>query len=191
MRLPILQQTENDDLKSFVEFWSKGYYYPLEDLYNNRIHKEQYNESDIQEFFIWKNGMNLSKLKQKSLNDKIISKTDLINKYKRIDDIDIDCFNLDFNNVSAVWRIFLLHIIKPTRFPIYDQHINRAFNYIHGLDYNNISSTMSNKKKEVFYFGTYLNFISSLDNFNLKELDEAFFAFGQFINTNNYINLIK
>jgi len=191
MRLPILQQAENEDLKSFVDFWSKGYYYPLEDLYNTRIHKEQYNESDIQEFFIWKNGMNLSKLKQTSLNNKIISKTDLINRYKRIDDIDINRFNLDFNSVSAVWRIFLLHIIKPNRFPIYDQHINRAYNYIHGIDYSNISSTMSNKQKEEFYFGTYLNFISSLDNFNLKKLDEAFFTFGQFINTNNYINLIK
>ena len=191
MNLLILK-IENTDLEEFISYWSKLYDYPLESLYNERIFKQKFEEEDLHQLFIWKNGMKLSAGKQKSFEDKILSKLEIINELKSKEIIELEEFQRHFNNLSAVWKIFLLHVIRPNKFPIYDQHINRAFNYIHGLDFQNISAnSMTNKSKEEFYFNTYLGFIESLNDINLKALDEAFFAFGQFINTKTYIQMIN
>jgi hypothetical protein len=184
--LPILRMNSVKTLKEFILFWSSLYYYPLEAKYNNRIHNQQYSEDDINELFWWKNGMKLSSRKQKSVDDKIISKLLLINDLKNQDRIEIIEFKNQFSDLSAVWKIFLLHIIKPFVYPIYDQNVHRAYNFIHGLDYNSISSdSISNKRKEEFYFNTYFNFIDNLNGIELKKMDEAFFTFGKFIKTNN------
>jgi len=50
---------------------------------------------------------------------------------------------------------------------------------------------MSDKAKVQFYFDRYLPFVESINYSDLKKLDEAFFAFGQFLNTRNYANLIE
>lgn len=184
---PILELKKQTDITSFIDFWSKLYFYPLENLYNETIIKKTYKDDDIQRLFIWKNGMKLSIKKQNSLDDKIVSKLILINLYKENNDWSIEDFQNEFSDLSAVWKIFLLHIISPDNYPIYDQHINRAYNYIHGLPYSEISASMPNKKKELFYFKTYLGFLKDLEDVNLKKFDEAFFAFGKFINTNNNI----
>ena len=63
---PILELKKQTDIKSFIEFWSKLYFYPSENLYNETIIKTSYEIDDIQRLFIWKNGMKLSKKKQKS-----------------------------------------------------------------------------------------------------------------------------
>lgn len=181
-KLPILEKKNAKDLNQFIEYWSKLYSYPLEKLYNERIWKKQFDIADIQSLFVWKNGMNLSELKQKSLNEKIKPNLKLINRWK-LDSFDLNSFEESFSNLSVVWKIFLLHIIKPNMYPIYDQNIHRAFNYIHNLDYSNISSSMKKEEKEDFYFNKYLCFIDSIENINLKKLDEAFFSFGKFINT--------
>ena len=186
---PILELKKQTDITSFIEFWSKLYFYPLENSYNETIIKTSYEIDDIQRLFIWKNGMKLSKKKQKSLDDKIVTKIAMINSYKENNDWSIKDFQNQFNDLSAVWKIFLLHIISPNTYPIYDQHINRAYNYIHKLPYSEISASMSNKNKELFYFETYLGFLKELNGVNLKKFDEAFFAFGKFINTNKNIVL--
>jgi len=188
--LPILEKKNAKDLNQFIEYWSKLYSYPLEKLYNERIWKKQFDIADIQSLFVWKNGMNLSELKQKSLNEKIKPNLKLINRWK-LDSFDLNSFEESFSNLSAVWKIFLLHIIKPNMYPIYDQNIHRAFNYIHNLEYSNISSSLKKKEKEDFYFNKYLCFIDSIENINLKKLDEAFFSFGKFINTRINSILVK
>lgn len=94
--------------------------------------------------------------------------------------------------IYTVWKIFLLHIIKPVIYPIYDQHIHRTFHYIHNEDWSNISNdTITNRDKEKFYFEKYLPFIQNSNLKDLKQLDEAFFAFGQFLNTRNYSTLLS
>ncbi|WP_320112038.1 hypothetical protein [Draconibacterium orientale] len=191
-KLPILITKNVLDLNQFVEFWSRLYSYPLENLYNERIKKNMFDNEDIQNLFVWKNGMDLSLLKQNSIDGKIKLKLKLINELKTQKNVDLESFKNKFSNLTTVWKIFLLHIIKPDKYPIYDQHIHRAFNYIHNEDYSRISSSYpSNNEKEKFYFNTYLPFIKKQKHINLKKLDEAFFSFGQFINTKKNLTLIK
>jgi hypothetical protein len=188
MKLLVFEQQKTTNLNEFINYWSQLYSYSNENLYNNTIVKQQYIIADIQNLYIWKNGMRLSKSKQKSLETKILSKLNLINKFKTQNVIDVN----EFKNISAVWKIFLLHIIKPNTYPIYDQHIHRAFLFIHKEVYSNISNTsITNKNKEAFYFKRYLPFIVANNIKDLKKLDEAFFAFGQFLNTRNYATLLE
>ncbi|MFD2915835.1 hypothetical protein [Psychroserpens luteus] len=192
MKLVTLVNTKNDNLNNFINSWSKLYSFSNEAIYSKSIVKETLTKTDIQNLYKWKNGMKLSVLKQKSLDTKIKVKLTIINTFKKSDSIDIEAFKIEFKKVSAVWKIFLLHIIKPNKYPIYDQHIHRTFLFIHNEDCSNISNTsISNKAKEQFYFERYLPFIESQNIKDLKKLDEAFFAFGQFLNTRNYSTLLQ
>lgn len=192
MNLINLECNKATDLNSFISAWSKLYSYSNEAIYNKSIVKETLTKTDIQNLYKWKNGMKLSVLKQKSLDTKITSKLSIINALKNDANLDIEYFKNEFRNISAVWKIFLLHIIKPNKYPIYDQHIHRAFLFIHKENWSNISNTsINNKAKEQFYFERYLPFIESQNIKDLKKLDEAFFAFGQFLNTRNYSTLLR
>lgn len=192
MNLVIFHKNYSTDIVAFINFWSTQYLFSNETLYSNSISKKEFTVEDIQNLYIWKNGMKLSDLKQKSLEDKIISKLSIINDLKSNDEIDLVVFSKEFKNLSAVWKIFLLHIIKPHTYPIYDQHIHRTFVFIHNEHWSNISNdTITNKDKETFYFNRYLPFIQSSNLRDLKQLDEAFFAFGQFLNTRNYASMLQ
>lgn len=191
MNLTIFHKNTSTDLLDFIIFWSKQYSFSNEAVYSDSIFQKAFTTTDIQNLYVWKNGMKLSELKQKSLDDKIKSKLSIINNFKSHDEIDLVIFSKEFKNLSAVWKIFLLHIIKPNKYPIYDQHIHRTFLFIHKEDFSNISNTsITNKVKEQFYFDSYLPFIEGSNVKDLKQLDEAFFAFGQFLNTRNYATLL-
>jgi hypothetical protein len=184
--------TNTSNHTEFIHQWSKLYSYSNETSYYNSITKEVFELNDIQNLYIWKNGMKLSASKQKSLDTKIKTKLSIINTLKKYNTISVEDFKTEFKDVSAVWKIFLLHTIKPNKYPIYDQHIHRAFLFIHNEDWSNISNdTVTNKEKELFYFDRYLPFVKSINYSNLKKLDEAFFAFGQFLNTRNYAKLFE
>ncbi len=58
--------------------------------------------------YTWKNGMNLSANKQESLENKILSKLDIINDFKNHGLPTLDFFLDEFKEVSFVWKIFLL-----------------------------------------------------------------------------------
>lgn len=167
---------------AFVEFWSKFYAYPQEQLYSERIEKNELNADDIERLFKWKNGRNLSQKKEASLQGNVIEKLEVINRLKS--NFDIDTFKREFQQVSAIWKIFLLHAIAPQKYPIFDQHVYRAYYF---LRYNTLKEIPSyNPKKEKIYFEEYVPFFDSLSNENglpRKKLDEALWLFGRFLKT--------
>ncbi len=148
MKFVTLVNTKNENLIDFINSWSKLYSFSNEAIYSKSIVKETLSKTDIQNLYKWKNGMKLSVLKQKSLDSKIKEKLAIINTFKRNDNIDVEVFKIEFKMVSVVWKIFLLHIIKPNKYPIYDQHIHRAFLFIHNEVWSNIANTMGDKAKE-------------------------------------------
>lgn len=184
LNLPILQN-EQTTLPQFINFWSGFYNYPSEALYAN-VEKAQFSETDIRELYEWKNGMPLSGLKQISLNDKVLSKVEIINQLKRSTVFDLQAFLMEFGDLSFVWKIFLLHIIKPQKYPIYDQNIHRSFNFIHNREHRGINHAISEKNKQQFYLEDYLPFIDNLKGIPVRKIDRAFFTFGQFLSTQNY-----
>jgi hypothetical protein len=182
--LPKLKIESSYGIQDFINHWKQLYAYDNPELYNS-INNDKLSKQDLLDLYVWKNGMKLSNAKLKSFNTKLLPKLELINKMRQHKEIDLKLFNVEFESVSAVWKVFLLHIIKPNYYPIYDQHIHRAYNFINGNDFSGISSTMYDKKKLTFYFNEYLPFVRRMNVANLKEMDEAFFAFGQFLNIGN------
>ncbi len=191
MNLQVLSVSRTNDWKSFLDFWSSMYFYKLENVYNSRIGKEIFEEEDLLNFYIWKNGSVLSKLKQKSLEEKIIANINHINEAKLNKSYTFNDHIEKYKDISAVWSIFLLHLIHPSKFPIYDQHIHRAFVFITGIDdYRKIDEKATDRHKFKFYSEKYLPFIEeNLKDFDLKKIDEAFFSFGQFLKTKRYDNI--
>lgn len=182
--LPKLKIESCYGIQDFINQWKELYAYDNTELYS-LIMNDELSKQDLLDLYVWKNGMKLSTAKLKSFNTKLLPKLDLINKLRIQKELDMKLFNEEFASVSAVWKIFLLHIIKPNYYPIYDQHIHRAYNFINGKDFSGISSDMYDKKKLTFYFKEYLPFVRRMNIANLKEMDEAFFAFGQFLNIGN------
>lgn len=54
---------KNCKATEFVDFWSSLYKYDLEDKYSKNIIKPTYSKNDLENLFIWKNGMRLSRQK--------------------------------------------------------------------------------------------------------------------------------
>ena len=189
----ILQKQSCSSMTVFISHWRTLYNYLDDGKYKHNIDLVEFKPTNLIELYHWKNGMTVkgSGGKEKSLQEKILNRIVLINQYKKLSRIDLDKFKKDFGDVSAVWRIFLLHTIKPKVYPIYDQHIHRTYNFIHNIEWQSITNTISDKKKLDFYFNTYLPYIQNLDINDFKALDEAFFAFGQFLNTRNQKYLLK
>jgi hypothetical protein len=140
-------------LQDFIEFWSAFYNYPKEHLYSERIQKSEFTLDDINKFYEWKNGTPLS-LKKKASLKQITDKIHLINELKI--DFNIETFMKEFYSISAIWKIYLLHLIAPKTYPIFDQHVCRAFYLLTENKPKEIPIT--NKAKERLYFGHLVNF---------------------------------
>lgn len=181
---PIITNRQSGSLQEFISFWSKLYVYDNAVLYE-RIHNKTLSEDDLKDLYKWKNGMKLSQAKEKSLNTKIISKLEIVNNLRAASNFDLEYFLKEFKQVSVVWKVFLLHILKPNRFPIYDQHVHRAYRFINNQSSNDIRASMKESLKLEFYFEEYYPFVRQSQMTDLKKMDEAFFAFGQFINIGN------
>ena len=191
LTFPVLTKTQSGSLEEFISFWSRLYAYDNAALYN-KIHHKVLSEKDIKDLYQWKNGMKLSEAKEQSLNTKIIKKIKIINSLRAITEIDLGYFLKEFKEVSVVWKVFLLHIISPSIYPIYDQHIHRAHRFMNNEASDGIKASMNESVKLKFYFEEYFPFVKESKIKDLKKMDEAFFAFGQFINIGNqkiFVNL--
>jgi hypothetical protein len=183
MRFIKLTPSEPISPLEFVRFWSSCYDYGSlkENLYLRAIRKKPMSLQDLEGLFEWKNGGRLSEKKKKGLK-KITDKMVLINKLKS--KFNFDVFRKEFNFISgAIWKIFLLHVIAPDKYPIFDQHVYRAFCFLTEGSIKEIPKR--NADKERFYFEEYLVFFNELSakGVSRKKTDEALWAFGKFLKT--------
>ena len=170
-----------EDPKWFVDTWSSFYSYPLENKYNLHINTVLENEESFIQLFQWKNGTGnvISQQKMKAVN-RYLAKYDLLKKLK--DDFSWEQFEEEFqpHENSSIWKIFLLHLIDPTKFPIYDQHVFRFYNF-----YKNGVIEEISKKARIIYstykddYKPWFNTFQKEHKLNPKKMDEAFFSFGQ------------
>jgi hypothetical protein len=182
MFYPIIDFQSND-IKGFIKQWRSFYNYENMNLYDDNIGKVVLSKQDLIELYIWKNGTILSEKKMKSLETKILNRLDKVNEFKQ--NFSIPDFLDEFEDVSFVWKIFLLHIVNPIWYPIYDQHVHRAYLFLtKDSSFKAIENTISKRRKDNFYFGEYLHFTTGLkveDKIEIQDIDRALFSFGQFL----------
>ena len=178
--LPFSELTSNP--KQFIDDWSKHYDYGMEDYYSKNIDNGLDDFDSFMSLFEWKNGMpNISKKKLELVNN-FWSNIEVLRKLRK--NFSWELFENTFkpSSSSAIWKIFLLHIVDKNHFPIFDQHVYRFHKCLRESIIEEIPS--SNKKKYEYYKNTYLswfNFTKEFDSLNPKKMDEAFFKFGQIL----------
>lgn len=196
---PILQSANTTNFEEFITYWESCYdYSPKHEkgntLYFDNIHLGVLTEVNIKELYIWKNGMTLSGKKAETVQI-ICDEIEWINSLKKLD--AIESLSLDkFQLREGVWKIFLLHIIWPDYYPIFDQHTYRAYQYI-------MTGTIREMKelKDIneFYLDVYIPFIhKNLQDIMSKEerrkeisrVDRALFSFGKFLKS-RYAKLLN
>lgn len=157
------------DKEAFVAHWAAKYNYPAGEKYTENIGKPL-TERSRQALFEWKNGSVLSNAKMAGV---------------------VENYPLDFNGDKrarylnhrelggAIWNIFYLHCLDPATWPIFDQHTYRAMRYIQTGQITEIGYT--SKQKYSVYVDEYIPFLRNFDGHELRQLDKALFAFGQFL----------
>lgn len=159
----------------FLRFWSSAYRYKDENVYEDNIGKEL-TPDRIETLFRWKNGMPLSETKAASIEQNFIQRSEELDAFRQA--CEPRAFLDHFDKGGAVWRIFWLHCFSPERFPIFDQHVNRAMTYLQGRTLQKITASE--------YIRAYLPFYEGFTEGDRREADKALWAFGKFLKSWNF-----
>lgn len=186
---PTIQLNLFENANSFVKCWSRLYSYPNYELYKAIVTKPTLATGDLRLLFEWKNGMNLSSKKETSFINQVLQHEKLVDELKS--EFKYEKFENTFGTMPAIWQIFLLHIIQPCEYPIFDQHVYRAFRFIQNQDEKELPATRQ-AKLNVFY-SKYLPFFLDMKDLTNEndhfEIDKALWAFGRIIK--EYPGLVK
>ncbi len=184
MQYPYLEiNFKGSSSKSFIKFWSSFIILGTKDhYYSDRINKKHFNRNDIERFYEWKNGMQTNNHFQKNISvQKIKSRLSVINQLKA--DFSLVEFNSSFKDISPIWQIFLLHLIRPTEYPIFDQHVFRAHYFLN----HQVIREISKNRKEIidYYHHEYVPFFFKVSKGidEPRNVDQALVALGQFLST--------
>lgn len=169
--------------KIFIPLWEQQYQYgnkTIKDFYKNNIKNPFENKETLIQLFQWKNGItNISESKMKMVN-LFLEKIETLESLQ--EEFSWETFETEFQpqKNGAIWKIFLLHLVDPKRFPIFDQHVYRSYYFFINGEIKEIPK--SNKKKWDSYKNDYLNWFQNIlkeNQLSPRALDKAFFAYGK------------
>jgi hypothetical protein len=189
--------------EQFVLQHGNNYQYNFEYLYQDNINTVFDNWESFLNLYYWKNqhGENMSQKKLLCVQNLWMNRKTLIQL--RIELQNNNQFNWDLfegvfqpSHSSTIWKILLLHLIKPDYFPIFDQHVYRSFFFLN----NNIIQELPSKKnlRWIIYKKQYLpwfiqsknelNFNRTIEDenyFSTKKIDQSLFVYGKILKNQN------
>ncbi len=180
MFLPVFRPSEADGVDAFVALWSRLYAYPDDHLYTENIGRPL-TPDRIKALFAWKNGGPISKRKQGSIERHYLDAPERL-----LPHVSHEAAGALFDRIGgggAVWGIFFLHCLAPSRFPIFDQHVHRAARLIRGQPPEELDG-LSTRAQIARYEDEYLPLWASLrpETFG-RALDKALWCFGKAMRT--------
>jgi hypothetical protein len=168
--------------QKFIDFWKQFYddrQHPDEKFYFPYIN--DLSEGDfLDKLWRWKMGLHFkNKSNQKVLN-LIKENTETIRNFRKSEPTfnELYEFSEKIFKSGIVYRIFLVHICKPNDYPIFDQHVFRAFNFL-------VTGKITNMPTNIKDYLNYKKFVLKIHrqyDLNLRDIDRALMAFGQFLN---------
>lgn len=177
-RFPVIS-LEPAGVGEFVKCWAPLYADSREHLYDNNIGKPL-TPARVRDLFVWKNGGNLSALKQKSVEENYIGRLGEVHRLSA--DLRPEEFLDRFSVGGAIWRIFWLHCWQPDRFPIYDQHVHRSMTFIEDGSPEELGEYDNRPKTKIsLYLDRYMDFHDRFPTMVSRQVDRALFSFGRFI----------
>ena len=89
-----------------------------------------------------------------------------------------------------IWGLFILHSLYPKIYPLYDQHVYRAYKYI--LNSNVVLPNIaSNSWSEYYKYTIFFNELVSKKNCSPIKADRALWAYGKYLKTKYSSKLMK
>jgi hypothetical protein len=178
---PVFHLNLFSDANTFVSCWSKLYNYQNYERYKSIITKPELEKGDLRVLFEWKNGMNLSAKKDQSFLNQILQHEILIQQLRL--EFDEGRFDETFGKMSAIWQLYLRHIIQPSVYPIFDQHVYRAYRFIQQQEDKDLPFTRTTKLGAFYkeYYPFFLDMKDLADEHDHFVIDKALWSFGKII----------
>jgi hypothetical protein len=147
------------DVNSFIEVWTKFYDHGNEPMYEETIALKEFLPEDIITLYYWKNNMK-GKLasSKKTFVQKINENIHHVNALKLAFDKKI--YMKVFGKLPAIWGLLLLHVVVPSEYPIFDQHVYRAFTFMTSQGIQKLP--VNAKRRYKIYFEEYTPFFNEL-----------------------------
>ena len=171
--------------QKFIEEWSKVYVYPNEEKYTNNINEGLDTDSSMLKLFEWKNGTGdvIYKSKFDRVKD-FIGKRDELKKLSRNFNWEYYENLIEPQQGSVIWKVFLLHLIDPKEFPIYDQHVFRSFKFFtNGVIEDRPKSDQDYYKTYKYEYLEWFNRLKNEYDLEPRMMDKSFFSFGKMLKT--------
>jgi hypothetical protein len=184
MKVPVIHcGWKKGQERAFIEHWSEVYRTTtkINAFYDQVIDQERFSKSEIRSLFDWKNGIPINGHPQKTASvEAVLSQLPLLNKLKQ--NFDQQLFNKHFGAMSAIWQIFLLNLTDPRQFPIFDQHVYRAYRFI--TDRVIVDTIPGTRRRQLkLYHEQYIPFFSAIrpPRMPIRRVDNALWTFGRFL----------
>lgn len=183
----ILQRQPTESWSAFIDYWAMAYDYlesnsAYDQYVSNRDSTFEFDKDNLRALFTWKNktGDQLTAKKEGTMIN-LIDSLPKINQLRQ--QWNDEAFRAEFGSISAVWQTFLMHIIQPERFPIFDQHVYRAYSYLQPGQPDELNRLTTTRQKMVAYgrYQLFFNTISKGSGSTPRAIDKALWAFGRFI----------
>jgi len=186
-------KSEPTKIADFVSTWGKCY---EEGKYSDKNYEKNLNRQglmtadNIQLLFKWKNNMPLAPKKQK-ITDAVNAKLQTLNNFRLLPNVteaEFDSFwkfTCSIIGSGIVYRIFLAHISRPDDFPMVDQHVLRAWNFL-------IKNKVEEPEQTIVNYLKYREFVKKMSmqsGKTFREIDKALMPFGQFIASDFYCSV--
>lgn len=172
------------NLQKLIEFWSQFYddsqnlddkfYYPY-------ISNEGLLETDaLDKLWLWKMGKYYFRIYQQQIRRVKEKKKDVL-KFRKYnsDQESLYKFSKSFFPAGLVYPIFLMHICKPEEYPIFDQHVFRAFTFITKKEI--VDRPKNINIKDYWRYKEFVLQIYKERKISLRDIDKGLMAFGQFL----------
>lgn len=169
----------------FISFWNKCYNegrYSDEDYEKNLNREDLLTPENVQYLLEWKNANRLPRKKQ-AIADRTKNEITKVNEFRRLSEVSEDKFEKFWSFLSTivksgiVWKVFLLHISRPSDYPMVDQHVLRAWSFLTKNKVEDPKKTLENYRKyRIFFFA-----LADQCGKDLRSVDRALMAFGQFL----------
>jgi len=170
------------NLCEFIKFWSQFYNDSQnsdKNLYYPYISNEGILRGDaLDKLWLWKMGEYFFGIFQEQVRLTKEKKEDILEFRKSNPDYEVLYnFSRKFFPAGLIYPIFLMHICKPEEYPIFDQHVFRAFSFI-------TRKEMIDRPESIKDYWRYRDFVFSVHKnyeISLREIDKGLMAFGQFL----------
>lgn len=169
----------------FVRYWSGLYDYPNSGFYEDNVGKPLTTER-IRGLFKWKNGGKLPESSRQSVEVNFVERAPELEALSG--DTDPGSFLDRFAEGGAIFRIFWLHLWRPDRYPIFDQHVYRAMRLVLVGRLEEIPSY--DPRKIEAYIDEYLPFVrTGFQGLELRQVDRALWACGKIMKAHGSADL--